>query len=203
MNQQLSMDRRSLLRTAILLVGASSAAIGCSPEAGEGRDPNFAFTEAQFTNVSALADTIIPETDTPGAVAVGVPKLLEALIRDWASAERREELLAALAEIDTLGDRPFVDLPPTRRAELLKVHDVAALETEAPKAEGEGNAPVTRGPAYANPGYRKLKQLIVVLYYLSEHGQTVELGYVHSPGVWEPSVPVTPDTRPEGGSTRI
>lgn len=203
MSFEMSMNRRSLLQTALLLAGATVAVGGCEMIAGEGRDEDFAFSEEQFALLSAVAATIVPKTETPGAVEIGVPKMFEGLMRDWASAERREELLSAMAEIDELGDKPFADLPPERRTALLKVHDAASLETGPPAVEGEGGVAIMRGPAYVNPGYSKLKQLIVVLYYYSEHGQTVELGYVHTPGVWEPSVPVTPETRPEGGLTRI
>ena len=34
---------------------------------------------------------------------------------------------------------------------------------------------------------------------LSEPGMTQELAYEHAPGAWQPSIPVTPETRPAGG----
>jgi hypothetical protein len=55
------------------------------------------------------------------------------------------------------------------------------------------------GARFANPGYGKLKELIVVLYYYSEPALTSELAYIHAPGEWQPSMPITPTTRPWGG----
>ena len=48
---------------------------------------------------------------------------------------------------------------------------------------------------FADPTYRKFKNLILSLYYISEPGATQELRYEHAPGAWEPSIPVTADTR--------
>ena len=39
------------------------------------------------------------------------------------------------------------------------------------------------------------RRLVFALYYLSEAGATQELRYEHVPGAWEPSIPVTADTR--------
>ena len=47
----------------------------------------------------------------------------------------------------------------------------------------------------ADPAYRKFKNLILSLYYISEPGATQELRYEHVPGAWEPNNPVTLDTR--------
>lgn len=62
-------DRRSLLNAALLLVGATVAA-GVSPEAfadASARSKPY-LDPASFTLLSAIAETIIPRTDTPGAI---------------------------------------------------------------------------------------------------------------------------------------
>jgi hypothetical protein len=50
-----------------------------------------------------------------------------------------------------------------------------------------------------NPDYYKLKDLLVTAYYMSEPGATQELRYEHIPGAWEPSIPLTKDTRAWAG----
>ena len=52
---------------------------------------------------------------------------------------------------------------------------------------------------FSNPDYYKLKDLLVTAYYMSEPGATVELRYEHVPGAWEPSIPLTKDTRAWAG----
>jgi gluconate 2-dehydrogenase gamma chain len=46
-----------------------------------------------------------------------------------------------------------------------------------------------------DPVYRRFKELVLTLYYLSQPGATGELRYEHTPGKWEPSIEVGPDTR--------
>jgi hypothetical protein len=58
-------------------------------------------------------------------------------------------------------------------------------------------------PRVTDPGYNRVKELIVVLYYISEVALTQELTYEHAPGEWQPSIPVTPATRQSGGIAPI
>ena len=50
-----------------------------------------------------------------------------------------------------------------------------------------------------DPGYGKLKSLLVTLYYTSEAALTDEIPYNHNPGQFQPSIPVTEKTRPVSG----
>jgi hypothetical protein len=159
--------------------------------------------------LTAVADTLIPATDTPGAVGVGVPEAFNKLVANWASPKRRGELLAALTAIDTKAGG-FVALPPAKRFEFLDAHDKAGTappvttqlkeEKDADMAGSPGYTKDAKTPAEdPTPDYAKLKELLVTLYYLSEIGATVELRYEHNPGSWEPSIPVTAETRNYGG----
>lgn len=203
MSEPFALDRRGLLQRALAIAGAT-AVTGFSPAALAKAATKGAsyFDKTTFNLVSAVADTIVPQTDTPGAVAAGVPRTLDALLADWASPARKVELSKALASIDKLGQDAgvagFAALPPEKRKELLVAHDAASLKPVPRPVPPVGN-PTMQGPSYADPGYSKLKELIVVLYYYSETGLTKELTYVHAPGQWQPSIPLTPETRASGG----
>jgi gluconate 2-dehydrogenase gamma chain len=154
--------------------------------------------------MSAITDTIIPTSDTPGAVAVGVPRLLDGMLRDWASAARRTQLTGALAEIDALAmtadKKTFAALSPARRKAILVDHDKAALKPgPAPKEKLNALQAMMAGPPVAGPAYLKLKELVIALYYSSEIACSQELVYEHVPGKFSPSIPVTPETRPFAG----
>ena len=199
------MDRRALLGRILLLAGATLTAGGCSLVPGDGRDPDFKFSQSQFALLSAYATTLVPSTDTPGANDVDVAKNFESLMRDWASGERQQQIVSSLETIDKLAreqaNKGFADLDPVKREEILKPHDVAALKV-VPPAEGEKRS-MFEGPPIADPGYGKLKRLVLGLYFFSEPVQTEVFDYQHAPGRWDPSVPVTPETRPAGGTTFI
>ena len=201
-----SLDRRALLGRAALLLGVTATGGFGAPAFAQAAAQATPFLAAPaFALLSAVADTIIPVTDTPGAVAARVPALLDGLLANWASATRKVELAEALTRIDQRArdeqGKPFAELAPEMRTALLTVHDAEALKP-APQGKSPAGAGLSLGlgTAVSDPGYAKLKDLIVILYYSSEAALTRELSYEHAPGEWKPSIPVTPDTRPQGGT---
>ena len=128
--------------------------------------------------LDAVAETIMPRTDTPGARDAGVPKRFDLLMKTWASPQTRADFTRVLDEIDAAAraadPRGIAALAPAKQLEVVAAYDRAKM---------------------ADPAYRKFKALILSLYYISEPGATQELRYEHVPGAWEPSIPVTADTR--------
>lgn len=227
MNVTMDMNRRVLLQRALLLVGAAAMPTGIEALAAAAKAAPRFLDAPHYTLLTAIADTIVPTTDTPGAVAAGVPETFDALLRNWASPARRVELTGALDTIDGLARRSkgkaFAALTPAERVEVLTPHDIAALtvvkrptppasiplngaatvidpQQGKAKQEPAQTSSLMTGPPVADPAYGKLKELIVTLFYYSETALTHDLPYVHAPGKWEPSVPVTPQTRPFGGA---
>jgi hypothetical protein len=201
------MDRREMLQRAMLIVAGSTIAMGSAGWAAEPKRAVAGLTAAQFSICSAVADTIVPRTDTPGAVDVGVPKLFDALLRDWASPAHRAALVGALEAINASAreqaKKGFAELSPDERTAFLTPYDVNALKA-VPRTDGKtGLAAMFGEPSVVAPGYAKLKELIVILYYYSEPALTQELPYEHAPGKWQPSIPVTPETRSAGGPGAI
>lgn len=190
------MDRRALLMRALLLAGASASLGACDMIGLAGADSPFRYSTEDMALLSAVADQFVPHTTTVGALDVGVPALFEGLMANWAAPETRELVAGVLAAINGLDPdgRDFAALPAADQTALLTAHDAAAL---APDPNGHGS-PFGPPPA-TDPAYQRFKQLVVTLYYLSEPALTQELAYTHVPGAWVPSLPVTPDTRPQGG----
>lgn len=188
--EAMGVDRRTLLARVLLLAGAS--ATGVSFEALSAAEADL-LGEGQRTTLIAAADTIVPQTDTPGAVDVGVPALFEGLLANWAAPATITALADVLDRIGALGGG-FASLDPAGRKSALQAFDAAALApSDAPRADPFGP------PGAADPAYQRFKELVLTLYYLSQPALTQELAYTHVPGRWEPSVPVTPATRPQGG----
>lgn len=198
------MDRRALLARVLALAGAGAAAGACrtlddiAPLAA-GADG--ALSAGQMATLVAAAGQIIPQTDTPGAVEAGVPERFEGLLATWASPATRAAMLAVLGRIDALpGDgSAFAAQPAARQLALLAAYDAAAM---APSGRIVMAFPVTR-ELPVDPEYGRFKDLVVSLYYMSQPAMTQELVYTHVPGRWDPSIPVTPDTRPWGGTITI
>lgn len=170
----IGLDRRRFISSALLAIGAAGAAFpGWSAlEAGTRVKARF-FDARRFAILDAVAETIMPRTDTPGARDAGVPKRFDLLMTGWASAKTSAEFTKLLDDMDTAAGG-IAALTPDKQLTAVSAYD---------KAHG------------ADPAYAKFKKLVLALYYLSEPGATQELAYEHTPGAWEPSIAVTPDTR--------
>lgn len=110
------LDRRTMLQRTLLLLGATVAGTTSAAIAALAVDAKPYLDAPMFSVLSAVSDTIIPRTDTPGAVDVRVPALLDTLLVNWASASRRTEMTGALAKVDQLAvsqeGKGFAALPP-------------------------------------------------------------------------------------------
>ena len=197
------MDRRSLLKRAMLLAGATATVSGCNVFSGAEPKGGFRIKAEQFALLTAIADTLIPKGDTVGAVDAGVPKMFASMLANWAPPEQRTGFLEAMQRVDAAAQkvhgREFTALPPKQRHAVLAAHDAEALKPNPNPPPREGN-PFKMGPAVMDQDYFKMKELMVTLFYYSEPALTQELRYEHAPGKWQSSIPVTPETRPWGGA---
>jgi hypothetical protein len=167
------LDRRSLIRNAILLVGGGVAAASGSGLAAAAPKAARFFAPAQMAVLAEVVDIIIPRTDTPGAKDAGVPQAFDGLMINWASAQHQAQFNALVEEMAGLG---LLKLPKAQRIEAVRKLDAEKL-------------------AAWDETYVRFKDLVLTLYYLSEAGATKELRYELIPGKWEPSIELAPDQR--------
>lgn len=127
--------------------------------------------------LDALADTIIPATDTPGAAEAGVPDFIRMMVARWLHPDERTRFTVGLQMFDetirsTTG-QAFEHLPPPRRLELLQ----RMAGTEA----GASATLPQSGPFIA-----QLRALVIYGYYTSEVGASQELDLNLAPGEYDP-----------------
>lgn len=203
MSEHLHMDRRRLLQSAFALVGSSVALSACDFSTLVSRG-SFSFSHQQRALLSAIADTLVPKTDTGGAIEAGVPQAFEGLLSNWAKPQTKRLLLAAIDNIEVQTQKAkgkgFADLTATDKTAWLTEIDAEGLKMNPVAPKLTGLYAILAGPAYMNPGYAKLKSLLVTLYYTSELALTEEMPYQHTPGKFQPSIPVTTNTRPSSTS---
>lgn len=196
MNDIPPFDRRGILAGMAALLGV--AMLPAEALAAPAKAARF-LARPRFDLLSSVADTILPTTDTPGALVAKVPARLDAMLKAWAAPATRAELLGALERIDAAArkakERGFVALSAAERAEVLRAHDATALKS-APSADGTKPKLFDLNAVAIDPGYKRLKALIVNLYYYSPTGSENELLYEHVPGPFEPSIKLTPTSRP-------
>ena len=202
MDTNLAIDRRGLLGRMALLLGA--AALPVEALAAPAAKAKRFLKPAQFKLLSAVTDTIVPATDTPGALAAKVPARIDSLLANWASTETRGNVVGALARIDAAAKaqkgKGFARLSAADRAAVLAPHDKAALE-KVPPPPGTPATMFFFTPVFvADPGYHRIKDLTIDLYYFSEIATASELPYVHVPGKFQPSVKLDAQSRPHLGT---
>jgi hypothetical protein len=153
------MQRRELLKAA-----ATAAALTLLP-----RDARAAWGKAlaaqpallnpsQRATRAALADAIIPRTDTPSATDVGVPAWIDVIAADYYTDADRRALTTGLDAIDAqaraIAGQPFAAISG----------DTLALVMTALDTPYDRNAPAARG-------YSRVKGLVIHGYFTSERVQ--------------------------------
>src|SRR3546814_11186261 len=105
--------------------------------------------------MTVLSERVMPTTDTPGAIAAGVPEYIEKLLADWAWPDERKPIIAGLDLLDakSMADNkvPGAKATPEQQDALL----TAAMNGEIPN-----------GASF----FEKLRQLVLTGYFKSEIG---------------------------------
>lgn len=175
------MDRRETLKLMALSLGGSIAlppsVFAKMAESPDGAALTF-FNAVERKLVVELAETIIPRTDTPGAIDAGVPGWIELLVQDCLPPADQQVIRGGLAALEdacreTFG-RPFAGLETAERIGLL-------TGMERGTAGGD-----------AREFIRQFKELTKFTFASSELGATQAFEFVFVPGRWEPALPLTP-----------
>ena len=96
------MNRREAIRRAALMAGVvvSPGWLGLVGRAQTPASKSY-LTPAQGAIAAAVAERILPRTDTPGAADVGVPAFLDRLYGEYMSAGEQKLLVSGLDEIES------------------------------------------------------------------------------------------------------
>lgn len=188
------MDRRELLhRASMLLGGAVSASAVAGVLAGCAATPEAESTPAgaagafltaeESAAVTAMADHIIPRTDTPGALDVGVPAFIDRMLASFYQDREREAMRAGLARVSadarTLRGKAFAALAADEQVELMKRYDREQFDYSRSNASDP--------PHF----FRMVKELTIIGFCTSEAGATRTMNYVQTPGPFRGDVPLS------------
>lgn len=166
----LEIDRRTIL-IGTMSVAASAFLWGCA-ERGE----SVKLSSQQMKLLSQISDLVIPRTDTPGAVDVGVPAFV------------------ALAFAHGMGGTADPESPSAPPG-----NDYGAWLEKSVGSDPAATLPAIDAAAYADSAapspWRTIKGLILTGYFSSEAGATRALRYELVPGRFDPDIPLRPGDR--------
>ena len=217
-------DRREAIRrvTAALggftLIGGSALITACE-RVSERDASGTAFSDADIAFLDELAETILPETSTPGAKAAQTGAFMALMVTDSYREPEQRTFREGMRSIDDACREAhgvaFMEATPEQRLELLRALDrdqhartrereerrhqrsMAFLSDQRQELSPESDA----GPAPAlsedpPPHYfRMMKELALLGYFTSEIGCKQAQRYIEAPGRFDPCVPYQPGDR--------
>ena len=174
-----TMTRRAALKRAALFLGValtpSLIANVLQAAATPGAKAVF-LSPAQLDLVTAIAERILPRTDTPGATDVGVPAFVDLMLGKYSTESERQVFTAGLDEVNAASlashAQSFVKISAAQQDAILMKIAVASQKKE-------------------KTFFHQIKELTVVGYFTSEIvGRTV-LHYDPVPGRFQGCVPIS------------
>jgi gluconate 2-dehydrogenase gamma chain len=176
--EQTAMTRREAIRRTALLLGVAvspslvSGVLRAQPAAARAT----AYLSAkQRETVDAVAERILPRTDTPGARDVGVPAFIDLMFGEYMTAEEKKMFADGLAEVEAMSAaesrRAFSALTPAEQDALLARMAVASQGKE-------------------KSFFAQMREVTLLGYFSSEQVGKNVLHYDPVPGRWEADVPL-------------
>ncbi|MAT91109.1 MAG: hypothetical protein CME59_00760 [Halioglobus sp.] len=196
------MNRREFLQCAAILVSGCSAsqlglALSQEQQVYLATAPDYITTEVNYLSapqrriIAAMAEIVIPRTDTPGAIDAGVPKFIELMAADWFTEGERAIFEAGLRDMETRipaqYGRAFDELPADTRLGIME--DMEAAAADSPWYEF-GN--VQRDFISDAPFICQVKELTIYGFFTSEAGATQVLRYNAMPMRFDGDIPLDP-----------
>ncbi len=168
----LGADRRTVLQALAFFVGAAALpdlASALVKGGGLGLEVlHPVFTPAERRLVAALSERIMPTTDTPGAIAAGVPAFIEMMLGDWMDPMQRRQFMADFRAVETFSvaryKLSFAKLTAARQDAIITL----AMNRQLPGA--------------ADDFFDRIRLLVITGYHRSEPGATIERAYLPVPG---------------------
>ena len=170
-------SRREAIRRAALLAGVALSSdwlelAGRAQTAGA----KTYLTPAQTATLAAAVDRILPRTDTPGAIDVGVPAFIDRLYGEFMTPAEQKLLLEGLRAIDAAASSGangagFSTLSPTRQDAALR----AVAKAQQDKEPGS---------------FALIRSATILGYFTSEQAGRNVLHYDPVPGGFNGCVPI-------------
>ena len=178
------------------LVGQTAMLAACSPRAENNpesaKSTNMGapadgaiFTDSGIELLDEIAETMLPETSTPGAKAAGVGAFMALMVTDayYPSDQAifREGMTAVDARCREAFGRDFLSASPADRLKLLEALDAEQFDQMR-----------NRPPDAPRHFFRMMKELALLGYFTSEIGYTQAMRYVETPGRFDHCAPYEP-----------
>lgn len=153
------------------------------------KKPDFAFLDQHKDLLAALADTIIPPTDTPGAAEAGVADYILVMLKDCRTIKAQNKFIDGLKDLDSYShstfQKGFVECSTQQRNQVMAHFQEKGLRWKGINAK-------IQDYIFEKPFFRMLVELTVEGYCTSELGANKGLAYTLIPGKYQGCIPMRP-----------
>ena len=182
-NRREAILRVSAMLGGVALVGQTALLAGCAaPQERSTSAANDLFGESDIELLDEIAETILPETSTPGAKAAGVGPFIAMMVADTYYPDDREIFRKGLQDLQTRSlvnyGAHFIAIPAAQRLDLVRNLDADQHLYMETRSDGM--------PAHY---FRMIKELTLLGYFTSEIGYTQAMRYTETPGRYDPCAP--------------
>lgn len=157
-----------------------------------------AFSAAEIALLDEIAETILPETSTPGAKAARTGAFMALMVTDAYTDRDQAVFRDGMRALDeacrTATGGGFLQATPAQRLAVLEVLDREQRTTAEERVSFRTRYPAPSPPAdeTAPHYFRMMKELALLGYFTSEIGYTKAMRYIESPGRFDADVPLAP-----------
>ncbi|NNE68841.1 MAG: hypothetical protein HKN29_00605 [Rhodothermales bacterium] len=161
------MDRRTALNRIALVLGAavsgpSAAAFLSGCRVPDGLYEPVVFTDGELASLGQIVETILPRTDTGGALDAGVHHYIDLLLAEYYPQDESAALAQGIRDLIA-----HVQGEPAELFDQLREIDERIFREGAPRRADE--------PYSVDEAYREVRQMTLVGYYTSQVGEEQEL----------------------------
>ena len=157
------------------------------------------FTAADVALLDEIADTILPETTTPGAKAARAGAFMALMVTEAYTPRNQQVFRDGMNQLDAscraANGVSFMEATPAERLALIETLDREQRTATEERAEApRSRAPAATAPPEDQPAhyFRLMKELTLLGYFTSEIGYTQAMRYIETPGRFDPCVPLGP-----------
>ena len=192
MSFEAKLDRREMIRLVSACLGGAALVASSDLLAAMDKPATTAsgfFTAADIAFLDEIAETILPETKTPGAKAAKVGAFMAVMVSDCYREPQQAVFRDGMRQIDAATQRlaklSFLQASPAQRLAVLTMFDAEQKKPTATPSRRSSKRAALPQPHF----FRMMKELTLLGYFTSEIGCTQALRYAETPGHFAPCVP--------------
>lgn len=171
------MNRRNLLKGmgVVALYSSFPAVLGEFVSSCKAKDKMFRagfFSDNEFHLMEQLTDTMLPKTDTPGALETQVPYFIDLVVKNCMNPNDQQLIKKGLQQLNDQPAGKFSSLSGEEKLNAINKIDEAAFKEDAD-----------------NAWFGIIKKLALIGHFTSQEGMTKALNYVKVPGDYKACIP--------------